>query len=183
VVLGAVDCADERVSFIGRVICSLHSSDLHTGHKAGLDIFCADLGDEKFTHILRQRPNAASGGPEEKNMQINGHPMKTSGVCAFVTLDKEYKTPLSFTTRVDIVEPEMKASLTSGATPIVNQVSMHSISIVLGDKSLKFPFPLPIDARKAKLRIARKSLYIEVRFFYLYLNKYSCRTRRRSSCL
>jgi hypothetical protein len=170
-----------RLSVVLSVLSTPATCTLAT--KRGLDIFRADLGDEKFIHILRQRPNAAPGGPEEKNMQISGHPVKTSGVCAFVTLDKEYKTPLSFTTRVDIVEPEMKASLTSGATPIVNQVSMHSIAIVLGDKSLKFPFPLPIDARKAKLRIARKSLYIEVRFFYLYLNKYSCRTRRRSSCL
>ncbi|KAG2142218.1 uncharacterized protein EDB93DRAFT_1208843 [Suillus bovinus] len=131
--------------------------------KRGLDlsIFRADLGDERLVHILRQHPNAVPESPE-KNARISGCPMKTSGACTSVTLDKECKTPLSFTTRVDIVEPEMKDSLTSGATPIVNQVSMHSIAIVLGDKALRFPFPLPIDAKKAKLRIARKSLYIEV---------------------
>ncbi|KAG1865904.1 hypothetical protein DFJ58DRAFT_863671 [Suillus subalutaceus] len=103
-----------------------------------LDLFRADMEDEKLVHILRQRPNA-----------ISDRPMKTPGAT--------FK-PLSFTTR-------MKASLTSGATPTVNQVSMHSIAIVLGDKSLQFPFPLPIDAKKAKLRIARKSLYIEVHMF------------------
>ncbi|KAG1817973.1 uncharacterized protein BJ212DRAFT_1298847 [Suillus subaureus] len=127
-----------------------------------LSIFRADLGDEQFVHILRQRPNASPESPEEKNLHIGSRPMKTSGACTFVTLDEECKTPLSFTIRVDIVESEMKASLTGGATPIVNQVSMHSIAIVLGDKSLKFPFPLPVDAKNAKLRIARKSLYIEI---------------------
>ncbi|KAG2344363.1 hypothetical protein BDR05DRAFT_931827 [Suillus weaverae] len=126
-----------------------------------LSLFRADMGDKKLVHILRQRPNAVPESPEEKSMQISGRPMKTPGA-TFVTLDKECKKPLSFTTRVDIVEPEMKASLTSGAIPTVNQVSMHSIAIVLGDKSLQFPFPLPVDAKKAKLRIARKSLYIEV---------------------
>ncbi|KAG1865927.1 hypothetical protein DFJ58DRAFT_863736 [Suillus subalutaceus] len=126
-----------------------------------LALFSADMGDEQFMHILRQRPDAA---PEslEKNVQIGGRLMKTSGACTFVTLDKECKKPLTFTTRVDIVEPEMKASLASGASPTVNQVSMHSIAIVLGDKSLQLPFPLPVDAKNVKLRIARKSLYIEV---------------------
>ncbi|KAG2754005.1 hypothetical protein P692DRAFT_201764049 [Suillus brevipes Sb2] len=127
-----------------------------------LSIFCADLDDENLVHILRQRPDAGPESPKKKNSQIGGRLTKTSGACAFVTLDSECKTTLSFTTRVDIVDPEMKASLTSGATPTVNQASMYSIDIALGDKSLQFPFPLPIDAKKAKLRIARKSLYIEV---------------------
>ncbi|KAG1817976.1 uncharacterized protein BJ212DRAFT_1479797 [Suillus subaureus] len=128
----------------------------------GLSIFHADLGDEQLVHILRQCPNDGPESPEEKNLHIGGRPMKTSGACAFVTLDKVRKTPLSFITRVDIVEPGMKVFPTSGASPIANQVSMHSIAIVLGDKFLKFPFPLPVGAKKAKLRIAQKSLYIEI---------------------
>ncbi|KAG2347543.1 hypothetical protein BDR05DRAFT_958286 [Suillus weaverae] len=127
-----------------------------------LALFPADMGDERLVHILRQRPDAVSESPKEKNMQIGGRPVKTSGACTFVTFDRECKKPLSFTTRVDIVEPEMKASLAGGASPTVNQVSLHSIAIVLGDKSLQFPFPLPVDAKNVKLRIARKSLYIEV---------------------
>ncbi|KAG0708170.1 hypothetical protein DFH29DRAFT_893366 [Suillus ampliporus] len=132
--------------------------------KLGLELalFRADLGDEQFVHVLRQRPDAGPEGPEEKSMQIGGRSMKTTGPSTFVTLDRECQKPLTFTTRVDIVEPEMKVSLTSGGTLTVNQVSMHSIAIVLGDHSLQFPYPLPIDAKKAKLRIARKSLYIEV---------------------
>ncbi|KAG2074766.1 hypothetical protein BDR04DRAFT_1047951 [Suillus decipiens] len=128
-----------------------------------LSLFRADIGNKQFAHILRQRPNAVPGSAEEKNMvQVSGCPTKTPGA-TFVTFDKACKKPLSFTTHVDIVEPEMKVSLTSGATPTVNQVSTYSIAIVLGDKSLRVvPFPLPIDAQKAKLRIARKSLYIEV---------------------
>ncbi|KAG1742546.1 hypothetical protein EDB19DRAFT_621200 [Suillus lakei] len=131
--------------------------------KLGLDLslFRADMGDEQLVHILRQRPDAGPEGREERK-QIGGCPVETSGARTFVTLDRECKKPVTFTTRVDIVEPGMKASLISGATPTVNQISMHSIAIVLGDKSLQFPFPLPIDAKKVKLRIARKSLYIEV---------------------
>ncbi|KAG2754012.1 hypothetical protein P692DRAFT_20828095 [Suillus brevipes Sb2] len=129
----------------------------------GLPLFRADMGDEQCVHILRQRPNAVPESPEKKSMQISGRSMKSPGpVTTFVTLDKECKKPLSFTTRVDIIEPDMKASMTSGATPTVDQVSMHSIAVALGDKSLQCPFPLPIDAKKARLRIARKSFYIEV---------------------
>ncbi|KAG2366731.1 hypothetical protein BDR07DRAFT_1395628 [Suillus spraguei] len=122
-----------------------------------------DLSLFEFVHILRQRPNTVPGSAEENNIvQVSGCPTKTPDA-TFVTFDKECKKPLSFTTHVDIVEPEMKASLTSGATPTVNQVSTHSIAIVLGEKSLRVvPFPLPIDAKKAKLRVAQKSLYIEV---------------------
>ncbi|KIK36901.1 hypothetical protein CY34DRAFT_810859 [Suillus luteus UH-Slu-Lm8-n1] len=129
----------------------------------GLPLFSADMGDERLVHVLRQRPNAVPESPEEKSMQISGRSMKTPGpVTTFVTLDKECKKPLSFTTRVDIIDPEMKASMASGATPTVDQVSMHSIAIALGDKSLQSHFLLPIDAKKARLRIARKTLYIQV---------------------
>ncbi|KAG2043708.1 hypothetical protein BDR03DRAFT_1087208 [Suillus americanus] len=127
-----------------------------------LALFSADMGDEQFMHILRQRPDAAPESLEKNNMQIGSRLMKTSGACTFVTLDKECKKPLTFTTRVDIVEPEMKDYLASGASPTVNQVSMHSIAIVLGCHSLQLSFPLPVDAKNVKLRIARKSLYIEV---------------------
>ncbi|KAG2152952.1 hypothetical protein DEU56DRAFT_958244 [Suillus clintonianus] len=128
----------------------------------GLSLFNADIGDEQLVHILRQRPDAGPESPEEMNTQIGGCRMKTSGARTFVTLDKECKKPLTFTTRADIVEPGMKAALISGATPIVNQVSMHSIAIVLGGNSLRLHFPLPIDAKKADLRIVQKSRYIEV---------------------
>ncbi|KAG2137193.1 hypothetical protein BD769DRAFT_1664094 [Suillus cothurnatus] len=127
-----------------------------------LSLFSADIGDEELVHILRQDPDACPESLEKKNMQIGSHLMKTSSACTFVTLDKECKKPLTFTTRVDIVEPEMKSSLASGASPVVNQVSMHSVAIVLGNKSLQLPFPLPVDAKNVKLRIARKSLYIDV---------------------
>ncbi|KAG1742518.1 hypothetical protein EDB19DRAFT_1827716 [Suillus lakei] len=145
-------------------VLSTPATSMSLTMKLGLDLslFHADIGDEQLVHILRQCPNAVPESLEEKRVQISGRPMKMSGACTSVTLDKECKKPLSFTTRVDITEPEMKVSLTSGATPTVNQVSMHSIAIVLGDKSVQFPFPLPIDAEKVKLRVARKSLYIEV---------------------
>jgi hypothetical protein len=157
---------ERRLSVVLSILSTPATCTLAT-KRLDLSIFRADLGDEQLVHILRQRPNGGPESPEEKNLQIGGRPMKTSGACAFVTLDRECKKLLSFTTRVDIVDPEMQVSITSGATPTVDQFSMHSIAIVLGDKSLQFPFPLPIDAKKAKLRIARKSLYIEVRLLYL----------------
>jgi hypothetical protein len=142
-----------------------------------LSLFRADLGDEEYVHILRQCPGAVLENIEEDYMQISGLSVKTPGVCTFVTLDKECQKPLSFTARVDIVDPEMKASLTNGATPSTNQVSMHSIAIALGDNSLPVSFPLPIDVKKVKFRIARKSLYIEVcllklLFKYLFLTQH-----------
>ncbi|KAG2029863.1 hypothetical protein BDR03DRAFT_1017807 [Suillus americanus] len=108
-----------------------------------LDLFRADMEDEKLVHILQQCPNAVPESPEEKSIQISDRPINKPDA-TFITSDKECKKSLLFTTWVDIVGPEMKASLASGATPTVNQISMHSIAIVLGDKSLQFPFPLPV---------------------------------------
>ncbi|KAG1759374.1 hypothetical protein EDD22DRAFT_906304 [Suillus occidentalis] len=156
---------NEHPLSIGLSVLSTPATCMPLVMKLGFDLslFRADIGDEQLVHILRQRPNAVPECPEEKSMQISGRSMKTPGpVITFVTLDKECKKPLTFTTRVDIIEPDMKASLTSGATPTVDQVSMHSIAIALGDKSFQSPFLLPIDAKKARLRIARKSFYIEV---------------------
>ncbi|KAG2347568.1 hypothetical protein BDR05DRAFT_945303 [Suillus weaverae] len=117
---------ERRLSVVLSVLSSPATCTLATKRGLDLSIFRADLGDEHLVHILRQRPNAVPEILEEKNLQIGGRPTKTS----------ECKKPLSFTTRVDIVEPEMKASLTSGATPSVNQVSMYSIAIVLFCNSL-----------------------------------------------
>ncbi|KAG2153346.1 hypothetical protein DEU56DRAFT_774747 [Suillus clintonianus] len=153
---------ERRLTVVLSVLSTLATCALAMKRGLDLSIFRADMGDEKLVHILRQRPDAGPDSPEEKIMQIDSRPTKTSGTRTFVTLDKECKTPQTFTTRVDIVEPEMKASLTSGTTPTVNQLSMHSIAIVLGGNSLQLPFPLPVDAKKVKLRVARKSLYIEV---------------------
>jgi hypothetical protein len=178
---------NEHQLSVGLSVLSTPAGCMSLVMKLGFDLslFRTDMGDEKLVHILQQRPNAVpdSESPEEKSVQISGRSMKTPGpVSTCLTLDKECKKPLSFTTRVDIVEPEMKASMTSGATPTVNQVSMHSIAIVLGVKSLRLPFPLPIDAKNVKLRIARKSLYIEVRCLYSCLSRYSVLTWRRSLC-
>ncbi|CAL1701833.1 unnamed protein product [Somion occarium] len=70
----------------------------------------------------------------------------------------------SFTIRTDVVDTEAKTHLAERSTEInATQISPCRMSLSLGTtmkKELSFPFP--VDGPQVKLRIARKSAYIEV---------------------
>jgi hypothetical protein len=66
--------------------------------------------------------------------------------------------------RVDILSGNVKSSLLNGASVDVRQLSPCSISICIGGSHPEFHvlFPVPIQRSLSRIRIARKSSYVEV---------------------
>ncbi|KAL0950292.1 hypothetical protein HGRIS_010271 [Hohenbuehelia grisea] len=129
----------------------------------GLSLFSADLTSE-FVYISRGRPNF----PRELAILAKTFPSKdvsaseNGDIRLTVELDDETRKPCLLKMRIVITDPKAKASLQSGATLFVTQVAPYTVSITFKNYRRSIHFPVPVDGRHLKTRIARKSLYIEV---------------------
>ncbi|KAF9872862.1 MYND finger [Colletotrichum karsti] len=71
---------------------------------------------------------------------------------------------VTITGHLDFVSDKAKKLLTDKLPLVLEQDSPFTVNLVFGDKKHVYPltFPAPVDASKAKTRIARKSAYVEV---------------------
>ncbi|KAI6145463.1 hypothetical protein BKA82DRAFT_129435 [Pisolithus tinctorius] len=133
--------------------------------KLGLEmcLFKALLTDERSAHVLTSAPISANDRiswepplvPPESDATTRRHPIH-------VEMDQSNTQIQSLTAHVDIVDPVGQASLASGCAVTVEQWSLNKAKIHVDKYQHIIPFPLPVDATNAKLRIARKSKYVEV---------------------
>ena len=79
-----------------------------------------------------------------------------------VNLDKPCKKVETLTARVDLVGDNLKQELLGGAAVIAAQVSPCTMLLKFGTTEQSLIFPFPINGTEARVRIARKSSYIEV---------------------
>jgi hypothetical protein len=96
-------------------------------------------------------------------------PQRTSAD-VHVQMNDSFSTVQSFTVRIDITDPSARAVLADSKTiPTVNSGSgsTRSLDACVRVETYTFAvqFPLPVDVARAKLRIARRSSYIEVNTF------------------
>ncbi|EIW80771.1 hypothetical protein CONPUDRAFT_125643 [Coniophora puteana RWD-64-598 SS2] len=68
----------------------------------------------------------------------------------------------TMTVRVDVVGAKAKESLSSGASVDMEPYGICAVRVYCGEHSQLHAFPLPVDHDIARLRVARKSSYIEV---------------------
>jgi hypothetical protein len=118
---------------------------------------------EKGTYVVRERPNL-SGAPETMEMvsyntqfALNANNQQVS-----VTLGDSYRSIWTLTVRVDIVEEKAKMTLGAGAAVTVVQVSPYVMKLSFRQFSKLLVFPFPVEGTHNKIRIARKSMYVEV---------------------
>ncbi|KAI6007541.1 hypothetical protein F5J12DRAFT_79382 [Pisolithus orientalis] len=133
--------------------------------KLGLEmcLFKALLTDERYAHVLTRAPTASESTvnsefplvPPKLDTMTRGHPIH-------VEMDESNTHIQSLTAHVDVVDPAGQASLSSGCTVTVEQVSLNKAKLCVDQYQHIISFPLPIDATNAKLRIARRSKYVEV---------------------
>ncbi|KAI6115235.1 hypothetical protein EDD16DRAFT_1794548 [Pisolithus croceorrhizus] len=133
--------------------------------KLGLEmcLFRALLTDERYAHVLARAPTTSHGminserspEPPELDTKRQGHPIH-------VEMDKSNTKVQSLTARVDIVDPAGQASLASGCVVTVGQLSPNKAKLNVDQYEHVIPFPFPVDTANAKLRVARKSKYVEV---------------------
>ena len=67
--------------------------------------------------------------------------------------------------RADGFDVKAESALADGAAVSVVQHSPCTVELVIGTSKSLVRYPIPIDAARARLRIARKSSYVEVRLW------------------
>jgi hypothetical protein len=125
--------------------------------------------DEQFVHVVRERPSVAG----ECVMRPPSDPValeRESNVCpAEVTPDEACRKIVTLSIRANVVDEGMQAALSGGSAVTAEQVSPAGVQITCGVFSLLVVFPFPVDGTCKKLRIARKSLYVEVCKVFFFL--------------
>ncbi|KAI6104717.1 hypothetical protein EV401DRAFT_642340 [Pisolithus croceorrhizus] len=133
--------------------------------KLGLEmyLFKALLTDGRYVHILTKAPTTNNDTISSESPLV---PLKSNGKCQghpiHVEMDGSNVQIQSLTARVDIADPMGQASLASGCAVTVEQLSPNKAKLHVDRYKHVISFPLPIDTANAKLRIARKSKYVEV---------------------
>jgi hypothetical protein len=129
-----------------------------------LNIFSAKLMDETLVHIVPDASLVSS--PKAKESALLVQPTsRTIGTTnpVIATLDQECRSVVTLSVRVDVAEAKAKSELSGEAAVKTEQVSPCAMKLILGDsRQQEVAFPFPITGSASKLRVARKSSYIEV---------------------
>ncbi|KAI6043438.1 hypothetical protein EDC04DRAFT_2651237 [Pisolithus marmoratus] len=148
---------------VGLAVRSTLSTAMLT-QKLGLEmcLFKALLTDEQYVHILTRTPTTKNDTINSDRQLVPQLDAQSQGHPIHVEMNKSNTQIQSLTAHVDITDPAGQASLTSGCAVTVEQLSMNTAKLHVDQYQHTISFPLPVDATNAKLRVARKSKYVEV---------------------
>ncbi|TFK43950.1 hypothetical protein BDQ12DRAFT_643771 [Crucibulum laeve] len=130
-----------------------------------LEIFSAFSTDTQRVHIVPNHPHNAN---EIKNLQDMSYALRSgASPCAkkeilTVTLNSQAMMTSSIAIRLDVVNPAAKTALSNKAPVSTIQVSRFNMEVMIGRFRYTLSYPFSIHGDNSKLRIARKSSYVEV---------------------
>ena len=131
-----------------------------------LNIFSARLQDANHVHLAPEQPLSPQPFPRVVPIPTQDDSSPTTigtQPLVQVTLDATGKRIAALSAGLEIENAEAKASVAGSASPDVSQISPCVMQVVLGQLTQTLVYPLPIVGSQSKVRIARKSSYIEVR--------------------
>lgn len=132
-----------------------------------LALFDTKLTDTQHIHIVRERPGIFESertlfsklpAPVKSfvhDAASNGNEVELNFDCERISLLKS---------RVDIADPQAKMALANGAEVESAQRSNSTVAVIIQGIEYIINFDIPVDVKSVKLRIARKSSYVEVGF-------------------
>ncbi|KAJ6569417.1 hypothetical protein B0H19DRAFT_1209387 [Mycena capillaripes] len=125
-------------------------------------VFSANLMDEDHVHVLPQDPFPVA--PRKSTMQGTAAQMFQIGSVdpVAVELDEECELVSSLTSMVHIENMDAQTLFSSGTMPEISQVSPCAMKLAIGRHVQNVVYPIPVMGSQNKLRLARKSSYIEV---------------------
>lgn len=131
-----------------------------------MNIYEANLKD-KSVIVARERPNLPGELAKVKTVSLGsfstGKPdASVSAGPVSVVLDAPGQHISTLKIRMDVISKDLKAELMGGAKVTTSQTMPCTITIQIGTFKHPIAFPFPVDGAHAKLRIARKSSYVEV---------------------
>ncbi|CAE6527723.1 unnamed protein product [Rhizoctonia solani] len=129
-----------------------------------LQIFSTSITDKHHVHVLPYRPTLASeplqNPPSDQSLPESID--QQDYLCDAIVTEKNGHYVDSLSVRFDIDTSEEQESLLKGAVVSANQVSACTVELRIGGRTHPILYPYPIQANSPRLRIARKSHYIEV---------------------
>ncbi|KAF8801768.1 hypothetical protein BYT27DRAFT_7114103 [Phlegmacium glaucopus] len=134
-----------------------------------LRLFSAKLMDETLVHVLPEHPLPSGYSSQAPSLSSSSGTGMLSQIgkseAVFVELDEQCELIASLTARVSITD-DGSAQLFSEAggkvVPQITQVSPCIVRVTLGGRSQDIAYPFPVIGSAQRLRLARKSQYIEV---------------------
>ncbi|KAG9101416.1 hypothetical protein FS749_007223 [Ceratobasidium sp. UAMH 11750] len=132
-----------------------------------LAMFAAPVGDSQHVRLLPYRPSLAADAPLKlaTSASLPTEPTPTNASVVVVPglgSDKGSEDVVSFTARVNIGLPVEQQALLDGAEVAASQVSPCTMKLSIANHHHTVPYPYPIRGGGYKLRVARKSRYIEI---------------------
>ncbi|KAI1792277.1 hypothetical protein LXA43DRAFT_1082220 [Ganoderma leucocontextum] len=130
-----------------------------------LCVFRTCLEDTKYVHLLPEEPlplrpslpahTARHEGPDDPMAIGYEQPVR-------VDMDSTGKHVAFLTAKLEITDAALQAVFAGDIMPSVSQCSPCTIQVVLDGRTQTLAYPVPIVGSQRKLRLARKSSYIEV---------------------
>jgi len=122
-----------------------------------LSIFTAPLMDRSQVFVVPDGPRGLDESLDKIFATGNRQHDSVS-----VTTDPQSRRATTLTARVNITDAPTKDILLSGAEVLSCQVSPCVMEVRIGQTTKHLVYPLPVIGSRSKLRIARKSSYVEV---------------------
>ncbi|KAJ8087172.1 hypothetical protein PM082_006000 [Marasmius tenuissimus] len=147
-------------TFVGLNVLSVPAT-AELAHKLGLmmSVYKARLSDPKRVFVCPRYPGMNVSPPGTRSRSITT-PVTTPG--ATVSLFEPSKKSSVLTVRANCDDDETCSRLSQGAEVTMAQVSPSEIRVDIGDARRYLRFPAFVDGDRARLRIARKSAYVEI---------------------
>ena len=129
-----------------------------------MGLFKALLTDERHVHVLARAPTIKDTATDEMKQLVS--PKKSDSTIddypIHVEMDTSNTRVKSLTAHVSITDRAEQVLFAGGCIVRTTQLSANQITLHVGINQHIVDFPLPIDAVNAKIRVARKSKYVEV---------------------
>ena len=129
-----------------------------------LSLFNAPLTDERHVHVLAKAPTTSHAAADDAAPPV---PIGRSDDAIehnpiYVEMGASNTRVLSLTAHVNITDAEEQVSFGGGCAVRTTQLSANHVILYVESYQHTVAFPLPVDALNARIRVARKSKYVEV---------------------
>jgi hypothetical protein len=125
-----------------------------------LEIHSARLFDKESVLVLPEQPLPHEFSTSLRDPSAPGQIGAQSPISA--NFNEECDLLESFSAKINVEDEQAKAAFQSSGTVVVQQISSEIVQIVLGERTQAVSFPFPVAVAQYRLRLARKSLWIEV---------------------
>ena len=132
----------------------------------GLHLFLTNITNTSHVFIVPDHPIL----PQRRRLLQRSTSQQRVGV----HLDRECRKISTLTTRINLSVTKEKETLLKGSAVTSSQPSSCTMRVMFGGIQRDTLFPFPIAGSRSKLRIARKSSYLEVFSYFFFPLRASC---------